>query len=236
MPSEIEKLHPELWLNDEDEGGKNLHEKALIEKQLERYGYKKSFYYEKTGSNSSEKKVNESISNILNHQLSVIVYNFVDMLSHARTEMEMIKELAKDESAYRSLTLSWFQHSALYNLLKFLGEKNYKVIITTDHGTIRANNPIKVIGDRNTNSNLRYKQGKNLNYNAKQVFEITKPSEIYLPKQHVSTSYIFATNDNFFAYPNNYNYYVGYYKDTFQHGGVSMEEMIIPLITLRSKQ
>ncbi len=235
MPSEIERLYPHLWKNDEDEGGKNMHEKELLKHQLNRFGYKTGFYYEKTGNKSSKQKTSATISNVINHQLSVIVYNFVDMLSHARTEMEMIKELARDESAYRSLTLSWFQHSALYELIKFLGQKDYKVIITTDHGTIRVNNPVKIIGDKNTNANLRYKQGKNLNYNAKQVFEITKPNEAYLPKTHISTSYVFTTNENFFAYPNNYNYYVGYYKDTFQHGGISLEEMIIPLITLSSK-
>jgi len=235
MPSEIERLYPDLWLNDEDEGGKNLNEKKLLQHQLSRFGFKASLFYEKIGNRNNEQKLKDSISGILNNQLSVIVYNFVDMLSHARTEMEMIKELAKDEAAYRSLTLSWFQHSDLKELLIFLGQQNCKVVITTDHGTIRANNPVKVIGDKNTNTNLRYKQGKNLNYNPKQVFEITNPHHAYLPKTHVSTTYIFATGDSFFAYPNNYNYYVGYYKDTFQHGGISLEEMIVPLITLQSK-
>ncbi|MFC2086169.1 PglZ domain-containing protein [Bacteroidota bacterium] len=236
MPSEINHLYPNLWKHDEEEGGKNKYEEELLKHQMERYGIKASMYYEKTGRTSSESKTNEIISNILNHQLSVVVYNFVDMLSHSRTEMEMIKELAKDESAYRSLTLSWFQHSALLELIKFLGQKDFTVILTTDHGTIRVNNPLKIIGDKNTSSNLRYKQGKNLNYNAKQVFEITNPEQAYLPRTHVSTSYVFATNENFFAYPNNYNYYVGYYKDTFQHGGISLEELIIPIITLSSKQ
>lgn len=236
MPSEINRLYPSLWKHDEEEGGKNMNEKELLKYQMERFGIKASLYYEKTGRKSSESKTNEIISNILNHQLSVVVYNFVDMLSHARTEMEMIKELAKDESAYRSLTLSWFQHSALFELIKFLGQKDFTVVLTTDHGTIRVNNPVKIIGDKNTSSNLRYKQGKNLNYNAKQVFEIKKPEQAFLPRTHVSTSYVFASNENFFVYPNNYNYFVGYYKDTFQHGGISMEEMIIPVITLDSKQ
>jgi len=175
------------------------------------------------------------MSDILNHQLSVIVVNFVDMLSHARTEMEMIKELADNESSYRSITLSWFEHSTLFELLKLLASKNVKIVITTDHGTIRVNNPVKVTGDKNTSSNLRYKHGKLLNYNTKKVFEVHNPKDIHLPQLNLSSSYIFTYNDDFFAYPNNFNHYVSYYKNTFQHGGISMEEMLIPLITLEPK-
>ncbi len=164
-----------------------------------------------------------------------MVFNFVDMISHARTEMDMIRELARDEKAYRSLTLSWFRHSTLFELLVNLADKNVKVIITTDHGAIRVNNAVKVIGDRETNTNLRYKLGRNLNYPSKQVFEVMNPRTAYLPSRNVSTSYIFARNDDFFAYPNNFNYYATYYKNTFQHGGISMEEMIIPVVTLVPK-
>ncbi len=235
MPSEIEKLYPEYWLNDEDEGGKNLYEEELIKKQISRFGLKYSVFYDKISNLKSGKKLVENVNNIYNYQLSVIVYNFVDMLSHARTEMEMIKELAGDESAYRSLTLSWFEHSSLFELLKEISNTDLKVIITTDHGTIRVKNPVKVIGDKNTNSNLRYKLGKNLNYKTKDVFECKDPSKAYLPRPHVSSSYIFACENNFFAYPNNFNYYVNYYKDTFQHGGVSLEEMIIPFIVMNPK-
>ena len=158
------------------------------------------------------------------------------MLSHARTEMKMVRELASNESAYRSITLSWFRHSVLAELFRMLSQTDYKVIVTTDHGSIRATKPIKIIGDRNTNTNLRYKLGKNLSYNAKEVFTIKDPHKAQLPSPNISTSYVFATGDAFFAYPNNYNYYVSYYKDTFQHGGISMEEMIIPLITLSSRK
>jgi hypothetical protein len=174
-------------------------------------------------------------SKILDHQFSVIVVNFVDMLSHARTEMDMIRELASDEAAYRSITLSWFEHSTLFELLKLLASKKIKLVITTDHGTIRVQNPVKVTGDRNTSTNLRYKQGKLLTYDSKQVFEVANPQSIRLPKLNVSSSYIFAYNTDFFAYPNNYNHYVSYYKNTFQHGGISMEEMLIPIITLEPK-
>jgi hypothetical protein len=169
------------------------------------------------------------------NKLNVIVYNFVDMLSHARTEMDIIRELADDEPAYRSLTLSWFEHSPLFDIIKFLGEKNVNVVITTDHGSIRVSNPVKVKGDKTTNTNLRFKIGKMLDYNPKDVFEIKNPQDAYLPKLNVSSSYIFTRSNDFFAYPNNYNYYVSYYLNTFQHGGISMEEMLIPIITLKNK-
>lgn len=235
MPSEIEKLHPELWVNEGEEGGKNQFEKELLQKQMSRLGIDASLYYDKITNIEKGRKLLTNASQMLNHQLSVIVVNFVDMLSHARTEMDMIRELAGDESAYRSITLSWFEHSTLFELLKFLSSKKVKVVITTDHGTIKVNNPVKVTGDRNTSTNLRYKHGKSLSYNAKKVFEVTNPKSIHLPKLNVSSSYIFAHGDDFLAYPNNYNHYVSYYKNTFQHGGVSMEEMLIPLITLEPK-
>ena len=235
MPSEINKLYPNLWLNDDEEGGKNLHEEELLQKQIKRFGKPYSLHYDKVTNLKNGKKVVENFNHLLNYDLSVIVYNFVDMLSHARTDSEMIRELAGDEAAYRSITLSWFEHSALLDFMKLAADKKFKIILTTDHGTIRVNNPIKIVGDKNTTTNLRYKAGKNLNYKAKDVFSITKPEQAYLPKSNVSTSYVFARNDNFFAYPNNFNYYVNYYKNTFQHGGISLEEMIIPLITLKPK-
>jgi len=172
---------------------------------------------------------------MLTNQLNVIVYNFVDMLSHARTDLEMIRELAPDESAYRSITRSWFMHSPLLDLFKRIARENAKVIVATDHGTIRVQHPAKIIGDRNTNTNLRYKQGKNLNFDNNKIYAVKKPESLHLPRLNVSTTYAFATQDYFFAYPNNYNYYVNYYRDTFQHGGVSLEEMIVPVITLSSK-
>jgi CheY-like chemotaxis protein len=236
MPSEIEKLYPSLWEEDDNEGNKNQHEEELLVRQMQRLGRKEKLYFEKVTSLKSGKKMGETIRSILESDLSVLVLNFVDMISHARTEMDMIKELASDEKAYRSLTLSWFNHSSLLDLLKILSENEIRVVVTTDHGTIRVNNPVKIIGDKETNTNLRYKLGKNLNYKARQVFEVTNPRDAFLPSRNVSTSYIFAQNNDFFVYPNNYNYYSNFYNNTFQHGGISLEEMIIPVVTLLPKK
>ncbi|MFW6310273.1 MAG: PglZ domain-containing protein [Prolixibacteraceae bacterium] len=235
LPSEIEKLHPDLWDDDDNEGYKNRHEEELLRKQLGRHGRKEKLYFEKVSGIRREGHTSDSLGNIASSDLSVMVFNFVDMISHARTEMDMIRELANNEKAYRSLTLSWFNNSSLLELIRNLAEKDIHLVVTTDHGAIRVENPVKVIGDRETNTNLRYKLGKNLNYKSKQVFEVRDPKRAYLPSRNVSTSYIFAHNTDFLAYPNNFNYYAKYYKDTFQHGGISLEEMIVPLVTMRPK-
>lgn len=236
LPSEMEKKHPELWLGEDQEGGKNNKEQEFLEAQLKRKGLHdiRSSYHKITQVNQG-RQLADNIFNLMNNELNVIVYNFVDMLSHARTDLEMIRELAPDESAYRSLTRSWFLHSPLLEALKKMAEKGCKVVLTTDHGTIRVKRPFRIIGDRNTNTNLRYKQGKNLGFEEKDVYVCRKPERLFLPKVNISTAYVFATEDRFFAYPNNYNYYVNYYRDTFQHGGVSLEEMIIPIVTLNAK-
>jgi hypothetical protein len=232
MPMELEQRYPELWVDEEEEGGKNLKEKDLLENQIQRMGLKLRIYYDKVNHSRGGKKLVDNTSNLMDFDMAAIIFNFVDILSHARTEMEMIKELAYDEPSYRSLTRSWFEHSHLYDFFKELSKLDMKVILTTDHGTIRVNNPVKVIGDKKTTANLRYKQGKNLNYKPEEVFEIKNPSQIHLPKSHVSSSFIFAANYDFLVYPNNYNQFVNYYKNTFQHGGISMEEMLVPLVTL----
>ncbi len=234
-PLEISKRYPQYWLNDEEEGGKNSFEEDLLAELFIRYRRKIKFGYDKILNNRAGEKVNENFSNLLQNQLSVIVYNFVDILSHARTDTKMIRELADGESAYRDLTLTWFEHSPLLELVKLLSEEDVTVFITTDHGSVNVNNPIKVVGDRNTTTNLRYKQGRNLAYNKKEVFEIIKPEKAGLPVTNISSSYIFAYNSDFFAYPNNYNHYVKYYKNTFQHGGISLEEMLIPYVMLKPK-
>ena len=236
MPTQIKEMFPKLWVDEEDDEGKNLNEEALIETQIARYRRKDSFSYSKVLTSSAAEKYIENINNLAKNDINVLVINFIDMLSHARTESMMVRELAANEAAYRSITLSWLRHSAIKKLFEQLAESTYTVVITTDHGSIQVNNPTKVIGDKNTNTNLRYKLGKALNYSGKDVFEIKEPAKAFLPSPNLSTSYIFATGDNFFAYPNNYNYYVSYYKDTFQHGGISMEEMLVPIIKLRPKK
>ncbi|MFN8406456.1 MAG: PglZ domain-containing protein [Sphingobacteriaceae bacterium] len=229
MPLDMEKRFPGMWQNDEDEGGKNLFEDKFMADQIARSYRKECKYsYNKILTYEQGKDITDNLNNLMGNDFNVIVYNFVDMLSHARTDMAMIRELANDEAAYRSLTVSWFEHSPLFETLKKLAQKNIKLIITTDHGTIQVKRPSKVIGDRNTNTNLRYKQGKNLNFIPRDVFHIKNPHEALLPKLHVSSSFIFAKEDIYFVYPNNYNQFVNYFNETFQHGGVSLEEMIIP--------
>ena len=235
MPSEIEARFPNLWMNDEDEGGKNLHEETFLNDTLKRFRKEVKSGYVKITNHNDGKDLVDNIPNMMQNKFNVIVYNFVDMLSHARTEMEMIRELADDEAAYRSLTLSWFEHSPLFEAIKRIAEKKVKLIITTDHGTIRVKEPVKLVGDRTVNTNLRYKQGRNMNYDKKEVFEIKNPADAMLPRQHLSQAFVFARQDKFFAYPNNYNYYVTYYKNTLQHGGISLEEMLIPFAVLTTK-
>ena len=144
--------------------------------------------------------------------------------------------LADNESAYRSITLSWFDHSPLHDIIKKCAESGRKVIITTDHGTIRVNNPVKIIGNRNTNTNLRYKVGRSLSYNEKEVFTVANPEDAFLPKGAMSSAYVFTKAEDFFVYPNKFNHFVNYYNNTFQHGGVSLEEILIPFVELEPKQ
>ncbi len=235
MPLAIDKLMPNLWLNDNEEGGKNQFEEDFLKRQLQSNGKTYRMTFDKLVRPEAGRKLIDNINRVYDADFSVIVYNFLDILSHARTETEIIRELTEDDAAFRSLTRSWFEHSDLFILLKLLSERGHKVIITTDHGTIRVDNPVKVVGDRETSSNLRYKTGRNLQFNDKEMFVVTKPEEIQLPKSNITSTYVFAYNRDFFVYPNDTNRFVRYYRGTFQHGGISMEEMIVPFIVLKPK-
>jgi len=236
MPMDIEKKFPVQWKNDDEEGGKNLHEEEFFRAQLQRLGRGDlKVSYTKVVNNQAGLDLVNNIHNMMNNDINVIVYNFVDMLSHARTEMEVLKELAGDEMSYRSITASWFEHSPLHQALKRIADKKIRLVLATDHGSVRVKTPTKVVGDKQTTTNLRYKHGRNLNYEPKEVLAFRDPREAGLPVPTINSSYIFAKEDRFLCYPNNYNYYVNYYRNTFQHGGVSLEEMIVPVIKMETK-
>ena len=235
MPADIQRITPQYWKTEEDEGSKNQFEEELLNGLLSRLGIEGKTSYHKVTNLAAGKKLADSFHETKGEVLTTVVYNFVDMLSHARTDMDVIKELADDEAAYRSLTLTWFEHSALKELFEKMAESGGRVIVTTDHGTVRVKQEVKVKGDRSTNSNLRYKVGRNLGYDSKEVFECSDPEKFGLPKQNLSTGYVFARDKDFFVYPNNYHQFVKYFKDTFQHGGVSLEEMVVPLAILDAK-
>lgn len=236
MPLEIQKRFEDKWVSDDDEGGKNTHESEFLDDFLKRTLHEPIKHkYVKITNHRDGELLENNITNYLGNKLTVIVYNFVDMLSHARTEMEVLKELASDEAAYRSVAVSWFDHSPLLNALKKLSEKDVNILLTTDHGTVRVQDPSRCIGDRETTTNIRYKTGKNLNYDDKDVYAVKVPEEIGLPKSRLSSTYIFAKEDKYLVYPNNYNHFVNFYKNTFQHGGISLEEMLVPVIKLSKK-
>ena len=233
MPKEMETLYPEYWKNDTDEGGKNLHEDKFLGEQLKRLNINHLTHeYIKITNLKTGKKLADNFKTKIKNDLTVLVYNFVDMLSHSKTEMEVVKELASDDKGYRSLTNSWFKNSPLLDIIKQAQELKFKLIITTDHGTINVKNPSKVVGDRDTSLNLRYKTGRSLSYNDKDVLAIKDPKSVGLPSISMNSSFIFAKESSFFAYPNNYNHYVSYYKNSYQHGGISLEEVLIPFAVL----
>ena len=236
MPLAIDKLMPDKWLNDNEEGGKNQYEEEFLRRLMARNGKNWKLSFDKLVRPEQGRKLVDNIQKVYDADFSVIVYNFLDILSHARTETDIIRELTEDEAAFRSLTRSWFEHSDLFTMLKLLAERKHTVIITSDHGTIRVDNPVKVTGDRETSANLRYKTGRNLAYNSREVYEVLRPEDIQLPSSNLTSSYIFAYNSDFLVYNNDANRHIRYYRNTFQHGGISMEEMIVPYIVLKPKE
>ena len=235
MPLDLKNKYPQYWYDDEENEHKNMYEAELLKENLRRNGLNTNFYFRKIFNNDYAQKVNSEINLISNTNFSIIIYNFIDILSHKQTKNETLKELASNEQSYRSLSTSWFKNSPIHSLFKLLAENEANVFLTTDHGSILIKNPIKLIGFKETSTNLRYKQGRSLTYDSRSVFEISDPKKFHLPAPHPSTRYIFATNNDFFVYKNNYNQYVNFYKNSFQHGGISMEEMIIPFISLIPK-
>jgi len=232
MPAAIDELMPEYWISDHEEEGKNLNEEKLLAKNILRAGISCKWTYNKISSDAEGRSLNEKVSQLLINDLNVLVYNFVDLLSHARTEVNVIRQMTGDEASWLSLTHSWFIHSPLFELLKLVAARGARVVITTDHGSIRVQRPVRVVGDRQTSMNLRYKTGRNLDYNTREVFEINAPNKAGLPMTNITSRYIFACGNDFLVYPNNYNHMVSYYRDSFQHGGISLQEMMLPLVSL----
>lgn len=235
MPSKIKELYPDLWVDEDEDEGKNLNEKQLIEAQLYRHRRTEKFSYNKINDSVGADRLLQQFSTLMNNQLNVLIINFIDILSHSRSEHQMVHELVGNEAAYRSITQSWFRHSSMRELFERLSTSGYKIMITTDHGSILVENPVRILGDKEVNTNLRFKVGRNLAYKAREVFEIKDPRRVMLPLPNISSAYVFCYGNQFFAYPNNFNYYASHYRGTFQHGGVSMEEMIVPFITLDRK-
>ncbi|MBP5359878.1 MAG: bifunctional response regulator/alkaline phosphatase family protein [Bacteroidaceae bacterium] len=235
MPAEIKEMYPDLWVDEDEDEGKNLNEEQLLQTLMQRFRRKEKISYHKINDSVGADRLMQQFSNLMSYDLNVLIINFIDILSHSRSEQQMVSELVPNEAAYRSITRSWFQHSRMRDLFERIAQSGYKVVVTTDHGSILVDTPVKIIGDKEVNTNLRFKVGRNLAYKAKEVFEVKDPRKMKLPQLNLSSTYVFCYGNHFFAYPNNYNFYASKYRDTFQHGGISMEEMIIPVVTLEGK-
>jgi DNA-binding response OmpR family regulator len=236
-PLGIQKRHPDLWDTGSDENSLNKHEEELLKAQLERHRLNIPFRYRKILGAGDGRKLLSQLQDHLRVPLTTIVYNFVDTLVHSRSDSEVLRELAPDTRAFRSLADAWFQHSTLFQLFKDLADRDVRIVVTTDHGSIRAMRDTKVFADRHAASSLRYKYGRGLNAeDPSNVLLIDRPADYQLPSDHQVNSYLIAKEDFYFVYPTQYHKYQSKYRDTFQHGGISMEEMILPIATLTPKQ
>lgn len=239
FPADIERRFNDIWLKgEEDETSSNRYERQLLDSQLVRAGMelKRESKYFKLINPEEGKNLERRISSLFDSPLVSLVVDFVDMLTHGRATSDVIMEMVPNEAAYRSVVRSWFEHSPLYTILKaYSGQKDTVVVMTTDHGAIRAQKGSKVIGDRETSTNLRYKYGKNLKVEPKQAIIVENPAHYKLPRRGLNTCYIIAKEDYFFLYPNNYNRYFKLFRGSLQHGGVSLEEMILPIYILEGK-
>ena len=238
FPGEIEQHFSEFWTSgSEDESSHNRYEDVLMKEQLKRLcvEMKPEFKYIKILDMKHARNATKNIVSYSRLPLVALVVNFVDFLAHSRSDSQVLREIAPDEAAYRSLTKSWFEHSEVFKILKKLSELGNTVILTSDHGSIRSMRGVKVLGDRETSTNLRYKYGKNIKCDAKHAINIPNPERYKLPVHSMNTNYLIAKEDFYFVYPTDYHRYLNYYKDSLQHGGVSMEEMILPVIKLEPK-
>ena len=213
-----------------------MHEAALLQKQMERLHLDYKYSYTKITNLDAAKSLVKEMEEKKNNRLITIVYNFVDMISHAKSEMEIIKELASDDKSYRSLTESWFKNSPLFLALKKAHELGYQLILTTDHGTINVKSPLEIIGNKETSLNLRYKSGKSLKFSTKKVMVVEDPKAVKLPNVSLNSHYVFAKESHYFVFPQNFNHYANLFQNTYQHGGISMEEMLIPFVFLTPKK
>lgn len=235
-PNEIERYYPGLWeTSDDNESSLNRFEGELLELQMRRMKYKFTPKYEKVLQADEGRRVAERIINYTQTPLSAFVFNFVDTLVHTRSDSEVLKEIAPDVSAFRALAKTWFAHSSLLDIFKTLANQDVTIVVTTDHGSVRALRDTRVLGDRDTSTSLRYKYGRNLKCDKNAAIMIDNPQDYKLPRGGVTTNYIFAKEDYYFVYPTNYHRYQNKYRDTFQHGGASLEEMILPVVTMHSK-
>ena len=233
LPRDLERLYPSLWSEgEEDEHSRNRNEEAFLSDLLKRLNVDARMRYEKIVTTQRGREFAQNIMDFTRVNLSAVVVNFVDILAHSRSDSAVLKEIAPDEKAYRALTRTWFEHSWLFQAFQTLAEKKCTIIITSDHGAVRSLHPTKVIGDRETSTALRYKYGRNLKCDERHAIFVKSPVDYGLPGRGINTNYIIAKEDYYFVYPTNYNHYVNMYRDTMQHGGVTMEEVLLPIVKL----